>query len=109
MPLLFTSCNDFSNCNYNNLNEVIIEKDFRNKGIEISVCKVDNKIIIDMISINSDKSRNDVFRYILQAAEELKEERYQGHTEILDVDNAKDYGQYDFLDACREMGIIKDL
>ena len=41
--------------------------------------------------------------------EELKEERYQGHTEILDVDNAKDYGQYDFLDACREMGIIKDL
>ena len=41
--------------------------------------------------------------------EELKEERYQGHTEILDVENAKEYGQYDFLDACREMGIIKDL
>ena len=40
---------------------------------------------------------------------ELKEERYQGHKEILDVENAKDYGQYDFLDACREMGIIKDL
>ena len=31
---------------------------------------------------------------------EQKEERYQGH---------KEYGQYDFLDACREMGIIKDL
>ena len=40
---------------------------------------------------------------------EQKEERYQGHKEILDVENAKEYGQYDFLDACREMGIIKDL
>ena len=40
---------------------------------------------------------------------EQKEERYQGHKEILDVDNAKEYGQYDFLDACREMGIVKDL
>jgi len=40
---------------------------------------------------------------------EQKEERYKGHTEILDVDNAKEYGQHDFLDACREMGIVKDL
>ena len=40
---------------------------------------------------------------------EQKEERYQGHKEILDVENAKEYGQYEFLDACREMGIIKDL
>ena len=28
---------------------------------------------------------------------------------MLDVENAKEYGQYEFLDACREMGIIKDL
>ena len=40
---------------------------------------------------------------------EQKEERYKGHTEILDAENAKDYGQYDFLDACKEMGIIKEL
>ena len=40
---------------------------------------------------------------------EQKEKRYKGHKEILDVENAKDYGQYDFLDACKEMGIIKDL
>ena len=40
---------------------------------------------------------------------EQKEDRYQGHKEILDVDNAKEYGQYEFLNACREMGIIKDL
>ena len=77
LPLFFTSCSNFLNCNYNNLNEVLIEKDFRNKGIEISVCKVDDKIIIDMLSINSDKSRSDVFRYILQVAEELKEESFE--------------------------------
>ena len=41
--------------------------------------------------------------------EEQKEERYKGHTQILDVDNATDYGQYDFLEACKDMGIIKDL
>ena len=40
---------------------------------------------------------------------EQKEEKYNGHKEILDVDNAKEYGQYEFLEACREMGIIKDL
>ena len=41
--------------------------------------------------------------------EEQKEERYKGHSQILDVDNATDYGQYDFLEACKDMGIIKDL
>ena len=40
---------------------------------------------------------------------ELKDKRYEGHAEMLDVENAKEYGQYDFLDACREMGIVKDL
>ena len=40
---------------------------------------------------------------------ELKDDKYKGHDSILDVDNAKTYGQHEFLDACREMGIIKDL
>tara|TARA_A100001011_G_scaffold207262_1_gene215449 strand:+ start:1901 stop:2362 length:462 start_codon:yes stop_codon:yes gene_type:complete len=40
---------------------------------------------------------------------ELTEERYKGHTEILDVENAKEFGQYEFLDACKDMGIVKDL
>jgi hypothetical protein len=76
--ILFTNCNNLSNCNYNNLSEVLIKKDSRNIGIDISICKVeDNKIIIDMIAINSDKSRSDVFRYILQVAEELREENFE--------------------------------
>ena len=41
--------------------------------------------------------------------EEQQEERYKGHAQILDVDNAITYGQYEFLDACKDMGIIKDL
>ena len=40
---------------------------------------------------------------------ELKDKRYEGHVEMLDVENAKEYGQYDFLDACKDMGIIKEL
>jgi len=40
---------------------------------------------------------------------EIKDDKYEGHDSILDVDNAKTYGQYEFLDACKEMGIIKDL
>jgi len=28
---------------------------------------------------------------------------------MLDVEDAKTFGQYEFLDACKDMGIIKDL
>ena len=31
---------------------------------------------------------------------EKKDEKYDGHDSILDVENAKNYGQYEFLDAC---------
>ena len=34
---------------------------------------------------------------------------YEGHEYTLDIENAKQYGQYEFLDACKEMGIIKRL
>ena len=27
------------------------------------------------------------------------------YTEKLDVENAKEYGQYEFMDACKDMGI----
>ncbi len=40
---------------------------------------------------------------------EKKDPKYEGHDSILDVENAKTYGQYEFLDACKEMGIIKEL
>ena len=40
---------------------------------------------------------------------EKKDDKYDGHDNILDVENAKTYGQYEFLDACKEMGIIKEL
>ena len=41
--------------------------------------------------------------------EEKKDPKYQGHDQILDVDNSQTYGQYEFLEACQDMGIIKDL
>ncbi len=41
--------------------------------------------------------------------EEQKDPIYEGHEYTLDLENAKTYGQYEFLDACKEMGIIKDL
>ena len=39
---------------------------------------------------------------------EKKDEKYEGHDSILDVENAKTYGQYEFLDACKAMGIMVD-
>ena len=30
------------------------------------------------------------------------------YTERLDVDNAEEYGQYEFLEACKSMGFVKD-
>ena len=32
----------------------------------------------------------------------------QLHTERLDVDDAVEFGQYEFLEACKSMGIVKD-
>jgi len=40
---------------------------------------------------------------------EKKDDKYEGHHSMLDVEDAKTYGQYEFLDACKDMGIIKDL
>ena len=40
---------------------------------------------------------------------EKKDSKYEGHHSILDVEEARTYGQYEFLNACQDMGIIKDL
>ena len=39
--------------------------------------------------------------------EEQKNSMYEGHEHTLDIENAKEYGQYEFLQACQEMGIVK--
>ena len=41
--------------------------------------------------------------------EEQKDPMYEGHEHTLDLENAKTYGQYEFLNACKEMGIIREL
>ena len=41
--------------------------------------------------------------------EEQKDPVYEGNEYTLDMDNAKQYGQYEFMNACVEMGIIKEL
>ena len=40
---------------------------------------------------------------------EKKDEKYEGHDQILDVERAETFGQYQFLEACQKMGIIKEL
>ena len=41
--------------------------------------------------------------------EEQKNPMYDGHEHTLDIENAKEYGQYEFMNACVDMGIIKDI
>ena len=68
-----------SYCNYKNLKEILVEKDARNTGINIAICRrADGKtLIINMIAIEGNKSRVDVFRYILQTAEELRKVEFE--------------------------------
>lgn len=49
-----------------------------------------------------------VWRYakVVDVPSESKE-NYDGHKKFLDVENAKEYGMFEFMDACIEMGIIK--
>lgn len=41
--------------------------------------------------------------------EEQKDPQYEGHEHTLDIEGAQEYGQHEFLDACKKMGIVKDL
>tara|TARA_R100000008_G_scaffold48046_1_gene28514 strand:+ start:221 stop:670 length:450 start_codon:yes stop_codon:yes gene_type:complete len=40
---------------------------------------------------------------------EEEKELYQGYSQRLDIENAKTFDKDDFLSACKEMGITKDL
>ena len=40
---------------------------------------------------------------------EQQQETYNNHDKRLDVENAKTFGKNQFLEACKEMGITKDL
>jgi hypothetical protein len=40
---------------------------------------------------------------------ESMRKKYNGYEQRLDVENAKAYGQYEFLKACKEMGITEDI
>tara|TARA_R100001369_G_C3312805_1_gene167632 strand:- start:2 stop:454 length:453 start_codon:yes stop_codon:yes gene_type:complete len=39
--------------------------------------------------------------------EEQSQPQYEGHEYTLDVDNSKEFGQHEFLQACKDMGIVK--
>ena len=45
----------------------------------------------------------------MKAEKEKKDEKYKGHDRILDVENAQEFGQYEFLDALKLMGVVKDI
>ena len=38
-----------------------------------------------------------------------EQHKYDNYDKRLEVENAKEYGQYEFLEACKEMGITRDL
>jgi len=40
---------------------------------------------------------------------EAEREKFNNYDRRLDVENAKTFGMHDFLDACKEMGITKDI
>ena len=41
--------------------------------------------------------------------EEKKDPKYEWHDKMLDVEAAQEFGQYEFLDALKRMGIVKEL
>ena len=40
---------------------------------------------------------------------EGEREKYQGHKHSLDVENASIYNKHEFIEACREMGIVEEI
>ena len=41
--------------------------------------------------------------------EEKKDSKYEGHTQILDVESATEFGQYEFVDALKKMGVVQEI
>ena len=41
--------------------------------------------------------------------DEQKNPMYEGNEHTLDIEGATTYGQHEFLDACKKMGIVKDI
>ena len=51
----------------------------------------------------------EIIKLIIPSLKERKDPKYGGPEHTLDMKNAKEYGQYEFQQACQDMGIIKDL
>ena len=39
---------------------------------------------------------------------EEERDKYDGHERRLDVENAEKFGQFEFMEACKAMGVVKD-
>ena len=55
------------------------------------------------------RNRKEAMEALTPKEKETQSEKYKGHEKMLDVENAKTFGQYEFLECCQEMGIVKDL
>ena len=70
-------------------------------------------IIVELASkgiIYPEGTINNWYWYYAKVVEIPEEDRvkYDGHERRLDVNNAEKFGQFEFMEACKSMGIIKD-
>jgi hypothetical protein len=61
--------------------------------------------------IYPDGKVNDWYWYYAKIIDVPEEERdqYEGHDKRLDLDNPQKFGQFEFMDACKAMGIMVEL
>ena len=64
----------------------------------------------DKAAFKATDKKNYVWKYA-KVVEIPEEERanYNNYDKRLDVENAQAYGKFEFFQACKDMGIIKDL
>ena len=112
------NCGFMSNSNYTDENieniqhtsQLIKDLSFRDETRNIHwYPSVVNMGKLGIIYPEGDTS-NYVWRYA-RVVDIPEEERhlYENHTQRLDVDNAETFGQYEFIKACEQMGITRDL
>ena len=47
------------------------------------------------------------FASVIDVPEEERDQ-YEGHDKRLDIENPQKFGQFEFMEACKAMGIVKD-
>jgi len=89
--------------------ETAIETEFKpNADGNLEPQSMEDKFFGVKTEIPTNKDSEELKVEVVDDIPEEDREKYDGHERRLDVENAEKFGQFEFIEACQSMGIIKE-